>query len=210
MIPANHIEIAGIACERQDRLLFQNLSFQLGGGELARIHGLNGSGKSSLLKIITGLLHPLAGQVNWNHTAITEQPGDYHQALTWLGHKPAIKPELTVMENLKMLLGLRRQRFDRETTQQALAVLSLEDYASVQAGYLSAGQQRRIALARLWLEPTALWVLDEPYTALDTKAVSLVNGAIEQTLKRGGIVIMTSHQETKSLDVRAVNVYLET
>jgi len=203
------LEISDLSCERQDRLLFENLSFLAQAGQLIRIHGNNGSGKSSLLKLITGLLKPTSGSIHWNKQPISQISSQYNQALTYIGHKPAIKSELTVTQNIKHLLSFKQHQVELTQIKQALSALSLDLYEDVEAGFLSEGQQRRIALARLWLEDSQLWVLDEPYTALDKDAVKLVNSIIENFLQAGNIVILTSHQNTNELEKISKNIWLD-
>ena len=204
----NILKVNNISCERQENLVFNNLNFEAQSGQLIRILGKNGSGKSSLLKIITGLLSPISGSIHWNQQSIHRQYSHYAKQLTYIGHKAAIKTELTVTENIHTLLGFRGFKQNQPSIEKALARLELTRYSNVQAGYLSQGQQRRIALCRLWLEPTNLWVLDEPYTALDLEAIELVNDVISKTLLNGTIVIFTSHLETEYFAGNISNVSL--
>ena len=204
----NQLKVSNISCERQENIIFQNLNFMANSGDLVRILGKNGSGKSSLLKIITGLLKPVTGNIQWNQQAINLQRAEFVKQLTYIGHKAAIKTELSVTENISTLLSYSGLEPQRQSIDNALAQLELSRYSNVQAGYLSQGQQRRIALSRLWLEHTFLWILDEPYTALDSQAIELVNGVIEQALSRGTIVIYTSHLETEYFADRVTNVSL--
>ena len=202
------LEVKNLCCERQDQLLFENLNFTAKSGQLVRIHGKNGSGKSSLLKIITGLLSPLSGEVNWNLENIKLDPTKLAKDLTYIGHKPAIKSELSVVENVQALSGLRNQLINKQSLTETLQILVLNHYEDVEAGHLSQGQQRRIALARLWLEDTYLWVLDEPYAALDKDAVKLINNKISQFLAKGNIVIMTSHQDVDDVGTEVLDIWL--
>ena len=203
-----HLRVEDLSCERQDRILFENLSFEASAGQLIRIHGKNGSGKSTLLKTISGLLKSTAGSVKWKNTNITELYTDYHRELSYLGHKPAIKSELTVTENILHLLSFRKHQVERTQINQVLSTLSIDLYEDVEAGFLSQGQQRRISLSRLWLENSELWVLDEPYTALDKDAIKLVNTVIKQFLQAGNIVVLTSHQDTDELEQLSQNIWL--
>lgn len=205
----NQLTVCDVSCERQENIIFRHLSFQANSGELVRILGKNGSGKSSLLKIITGLLKPISGNIQWNQHDIADQRTDYVRQITYIGHKAAIKTELSVTENIKTLLGFSGLRQNPESIEKVLTCLELSKFSDVQAGYLSQGQQRRIALCRLWLETTSLWILDEPYTALDKQAIELVNGAISNALSRGAIIIFTSHLETEYFDNRVINVALD-
>jgi len=204
----NQLKVSNISCERQETIIFQHLNFQASSGELVRILGKNGSGKSSLLKIITGLLKPITGKIQWNQQDISQQRSDFVKQITYIGHKAAIKTELSVTENIKTLLGFSGQGQNLQAIEKVLACLELSKYSDVQAGYLSQGQQRRIALCRLWLEKTNLWILDEPYTALDKEAIELVNGVISKAVSSGTIVVFTSHLETEYFDNRVVNIAL--
>ena len=204
----NQLKVSNISCERQENIIFKDLNFLANSGELIRILGKNGSGKSSLLKIITGLLKPVTGSILWNDHEINQQRADFVNQLTYIGHKAAIKTELTVTENILTLLGLCKSQHKPQLIEKALAQLELTRYGDVQAGYLSQGQQRRIALSRLWLEDTNLWVLDEPYTALDTEAIQLINGLISNAVSKGVIVIFTSHLETEYFGDSVVNISL--
>lgn len=204
----NQLKVINVSCERQENIIFKNLNFQAESGELVRILGKNGSGKSSLLKIITGLLMPVSGNIRWNQLDVSRHRADFVKQITYIGHKTAVKSELTVIENIRTLLGFSGQNQSLHAIEKVLSRLELSRYANVQAGYLSQGQQRRIALCRLWLEQTALWILDEPYTALDSDAIELVNGVIHNALKRGIIVIFTSHLHTEYFEKSVVNVSL--
>ncbi len=203
-----HLQVENLSCERQDRLLFENLSFEASAGQLIRVHGKNGSGKSTLLKTISGLLKPTAGFVNWKKTGIAALYTNYHKQLTYIGHKPAVKSELTVAENIRHLLSFRQQQVGQTQINQVLSTLSIDLYEDVEAGFLSQGQQRRISLSRLWLEDSELWILDEPYTALDKDAVKLVNTVMQRFLQAGNIVILTSHQDTDELEQLSQNIWL--
>ena len=207
-VSPNQLKVSNISCERQENIIFKHLDFEAHSGQLIRILGKNGSGKSSLLKIITGLLMPITGDVQWNQQDIHQHRSNFVKQLTYIGHKAAVKTELTVSENLQTLLGFSGADQNLQSIKKALKQLELTRYSNVQAGYLSQGQQRRIALCRLWLEQTNLWILDEPYTALDKQAIELVNGVIANAISKGAIVIFTSHLETEYFGDHIINVSL--
>lgn len=186
----NQLRADDLACLRGDLLLFENLHLEVGAGQLLQIEGPNGSGKTSLLRILAGLTLPEDGEVSWNGTPIRRQRSEYAMALHYIGHQAALKSGLTVSENLRFNAGLMGGR----NIAAALETIGIHGHADQHAHTLSAGQQRRTALARLLLRPAPLWILDEPYTALDVAGVELVTKLIKTHVDGGGIVIMTSHQ----------------
>lgn len=185
-----------LACVRGDRRLFRGIGFELGPGTLLRVQGANGSGKTSLLRILAGLGLPAAGEVRWRRQAIRRQREAYAAALLYLGHLVGLKDELTPAENLRIEGGLSGWP-DAAPARiaDALAFWGIERQSALPLRVLSAGQRRRAALARLQLAGAPLWILDEPFTALDVQAVQRLVGIVEQHLGRGGIVVLTSHQE---------------
>jgi heme exporter protein A len=189
------LEASGLACERGGRALFRNLSFSLQPGELLRVAGENGSGKTSLLKILCGLLTPDSGEVRWRGAPIRRLREDYSSHLVYLGHAPAVKDDLTAAENLSIACTLAGRPAEVEAVRQALADYGLADGARP-VRKLSQGQRRRAALARLLLsEDVPLWLLDEPFAALDVAAARLTEELIARHLQRGGAVAYTTHQE---------------
>ena len=179
---------------RGDRRLFFGLSFELGAGQTLHVAGQNGSGKTTLLRILCGLRTPHEGMVWWRDRVIDRDPGHFLAELAFLGHHDGIKLELTALENATALCALRGGQFvmDPET---ALLEVGMAEMMDLPARALSAGQRRRVALASLLTRDTALWVLDEPFTALDSDGVALMGRIIEEHRKSGGCVVLTSHQE---------------
>jgi len=190
------LEATDLGCERGGRALFRALSFSLAAGELLRIAGANGSGKTSLLRILCGLLSPAAGEVRWKGEPIRPLREEYSRQLVYLGHAPAVKDELTAAENLS--IACRIAGNGRTAAEIAQALQRLEVPALSLLKRLSQGQRRRAALARLALSHSApLWLLDEPLAALDAQAARLVEQLIAEHVGRGGMVIYTTHQEAR-------------
>ena len=188
------LEVSNLDCQRGERLLFTGVHFRLAEGELLYLQGKNGSGKTSLLRILCGLSHPAAGDVRWRGLPIGELGEDYRRELCYSGHHNAIKEELTPLENLLASAHLADAALDRGAALDALEMLGLAGREELACRYLSQGQKRRVALARLVHERRALWLLDEPFVALDAMAVELVAGLIAAHLQSGGLAVLTTHQ----------------
>ncbi|WP_413110684.1 cytochrome c biogenesis heme-transporting ATPase CcmA [Thaumasiovibrio sp. DFM-14] len=184
-----------VACVRDQRVLFADLSFEIEPGELVQVEGPNGSGKTSLLRILTGLLQQDEGEVLWQGTSITECRDTFHRDLLFIGHQTGIKRELTVVENLRFYAALHHPLVDTPLLLNAINKVGLGGYEDVAANNLSAGQQRRIALARLWMSQHKIWILDEPLTAIDKRGIAILEALFLSHIKQGGIVILTSHQD---------------
>jgi len=192
------LEASGLECERGGRVLFRGLSFALGRGELLRIAGANGRGKTSLLRILCGLAAPAAGEVRWRGQEVGALREEYSRQLVYLGHAPALKDDLTALENLMFawLLAGKGMPVPSDSLFQALRKLDVP--MTLQVKKLSQGQRRRALLARLVLsEEQPLWLLDEPFAALDTEAARIVEDLVSAHVGRGGMVIYTSHQESR-------------
>lgn len=187
-----------LACERDDRWLFQGLDVDIHGGEVVRIEGPNGSGKTTLLKILSGQLGDFQGELYWNGQKMRDAREHFLANLLYLGHAPGVKTGLTALENLAWYQALDGQRGNEAERLDALASVGLAGFEDVPASQLSAGQQRRIALARLTLTPRALWVLDEPFTAIDRHGVAALEAQLMAHALGGGCVIVTTHHELAS------------
>lgn len=194
------LEVSHLLCERSQQILFSNLTFKLDSGTLLRVTGPNGSGKSTLLKILAGLLPATAGNISWQNKSILNTDVSYHSEILYIGHKLGLLSTLTPLENLKWLLGLSSSLSSAVSSKPVmhsirlvLEKLGLQNYFDVPCNRLSSGQQQRVALARLWLQSAKIWILDEPYTALDLNGQNLVKSQISQHIFQGGIVIMTDH-----------------
>ncbi|MDI3400075.1 cytochrome c biogenesis heme-transporting ATPase CcmA [Pseudomonas sp. V88_4] len=186
------LQTVALACERDLRLLFDNLELRLASGDMVQISGPNGSGKTSLLRLLAGLMQPTDGQVLLNGKPLGEQRSELARNLLWIGHAAGIKDLLTPEENLAWLCALH-QPAERDVIWQALAAVGLRGFEDVPCHSLSAGQQRRVALARLYLDSPSLWILDEPFTALDKQGVAQLEEHLAGHCERGGLVVLTTH-----------------
>jgi heme exporter protein A len=189
------LEAVDLRCERGERLLFDRLSFRVDAGCCLHIAGDNGAGKTSLLRILCGLLMPTSGQVRWRGRPIAQARDDYGADLVYVGHLNGVKDDLTASENLTTWASMAGLATDPARVAQALQLLAIDRFARWPAGQLSQGQKRRIGLARLILAIQAqVWILDEPFNALDRHGVQSLNQLIEQRVTSGGAVILTTHQ----------------
>ena len=191
------LDVSNLGCVRGERNLFSGVAFRLGGGELLYLQGENGSGKTSLLRIICGLSPAVIGEIRWRGRLTRDLGEDYRRELFYLGHHNAIKEDLTPLENLHVSAQLADEPLDESAALDALAQLGLAGREDLACRYLSQGQKRRVALARLVNQRRPLWVLDEPYVALDTAAIELVAGLIGAHLQRGGLAVLTTHQNVE-------------
>ena len=188
------LEVCTLECVRGERRLFADLEFRLGSGELLSLQGENGSGKTSLLRILCGLLSPTVGEVFWRGQATRVLGEEYRRELCYIGHYNAIKEELTPLENLRASSRLAEEFLPQDAALEALGKLGLGGREELACRYLSQGQKRRVALARLVHERRALWILDEPYVGLDAGATRVVSGLLAAHLQRGGVAVLTTHQ----------------
>lgn len=190
------LEVKQLTAIRDERILFEALSFAIDSGELVQIEGRNGTGKTTLLRIIAGLGDRDEGEIFWNNENVGSNRDAFHQDLLFLGHQTGVKRELTAYENLRFYVSIHAQQsVDKETIYQALLKVGLAGREDVPVAQLSAGQQRRVALARLWLSKHKLWILDEPLTAIDKQGVKVLESLFQQHAEQGGIVVLTTHQD---------------
>ena len=189
------LELNGISCVRGNRTLFDALNAAVQPGQLLRVQGANGAGKTSLLRMMCGLLAPAAGEVRWQGEPVAQLREEFGRQLIYVGHAAALKDDLTGLENLLTASTLGGTAVQPAQAAVALAEAGLRGRESVPVRRLSQGQRRRVALARLALGAACgLWVLDEPFNALDTSASAWLHGLITAQLARGGVVVLTSHQ----------------
>ena len=192
------LEASQIECVRGDRRLFRDLSFRLEAHQALRVRGENGSGKTSLLRIVAGLSPAESGSVSWNEGNIRALGEDYLRDLLFLGHSNGLKDDLSPVENLRYALVLAGVGADNPALRAALAEQGLAAIADLPVKLLSQGQKRRVALARLsFSAQKLLWILDEPFSALDAASVERLAGTITKQLQRGGMVMFTTHQEVE-------------
>lgn len=190
------LEVSQLTAIRDERILFESLSFTIDSGELVQIEGRNGTGKTTLLRIVTGLGDRDNGEIFWNGESIESNRDGYHEDLLFLGHSTGVKRELTAYENLRFYLNVHsKKRTSNEDIYNALIKVGLAGREDVPVAQLSAGQQRRVALARLWLSDHKLWILDEPLTAIDKQGVKVLESLFLNHAEQGGIVVLTTHQD---------------
>jgi len=187
------LDARALECTRDDRLLFSGLSFELEAGEVLQIEGANGSGKTSLLRILSGLRQADDGDVYWMGEQINLAREDFYASMIYIGHLPCIKNDLTTLENIHSLLDTRSRVVSLEKIEKVLTRVSLQGFDDVQGRALSSGQRRRVLLAFLLLAQARLWILDEPLTALDVEGVDMVESMIVEHREAGGSVIFTTH-----------------
>ncbi|WP_423839713.1 cytochrome c biogenesis heme-transporting ATPase CcmA [Vibrio mytili] len=189
------LEVSHLTAIRDERVLFENLEFNIKPGELVQIEGRNGTGKTTLLRIITGIGDREEGFIKWKGEKIEKSRDIFHQDLLFLGHQTGIKRELTALENLRFYQSIQNNSASDEEIFSALTQVGLAGREEVPVAKLSAGQQRRVALARLWLSKQILWILDEPLTAIDKQGVKVLETLFMRHVDNGGIVILTTHQD---------------
>lgn len=186
------LRAVALETHRGDRRLFSNLNLELAEGEVLQVHGPNGSGKTTLLRILCGLTLPTSGEVFWGDAEISSST-EFINNINYLGHSNGIKLELTPVENLRVARAIGTNPTDM-APETALEQFNLYGFEDVPAYMLSAGQRRRVALARLLMNKTRCWVLDEPFTALDKAGIGTVESLIDEHTQGGGIAILTTHQ----------------
>ena len=195
------LDAVNLRCERGERTLFAGLEFAVTAGSLLRVAGANGTGKTSLLRMLCGLLEPVAGEVRWHGRNIRRQREEYWKELVYIGHLNGVKDDLTVYENLKVAQAVAGRIVDHEALRRALVAVGLASFERTLARRLSQGQRRRVALARLFATTTApLWILDEPFIALDQRGVAALSERIASHIGSGNMVVLVTHQDV-AIDV---------
>lgn len=198
------LEVKNLCCVRDDRVLFDNLSFRVSSGQALLLEGQNGSGKSSLLKILCGFREPDGGEVLWCGIGINSSA--FFEQMAYVGHLDGVKKELTVLENLKIASALGMP--GRYSIEDALERVHLHGYDNVLVQSLSAGQKRRLSLARLLITDNKLWILDEPFTSLDKEGIAIFEALMVDHIAREGMVVLTSHHDITlhGIDVQTIRL----
>lgn len=191
----HHLVVTNLAVVRGERMLFKQLDFSLNNGAVLYLQGENGAGKTTLLRTLCGLTQPYTGDVSWCGEDIKGMAEEYSKNILYIGHLPGIKEDLTALENLQFSLALLGSTVDKTEVVEVLKTLGLAKVLHLPTRMLSQGQKRRVLLARLWLQDLPLWILDEPFTALDVAATDMLKQRIENFTNAGGMVVMTSHQD---------------
>lgn len=186
-----------LCCVRGERRIFADLDFRLESGTWLYVTGANGAGKTSLLRMLCGLTPAADGEIRWNGTLIGELGEAYHQSLLYLGHHNTIQESLTARENVHIAAALAGLAISDVEAEAALARIGLRGREDLPVRFLSQGQKRRVALSRLMWCEAPLWILDEPFVALDTASLALLSGTLDAHLARGGMVVLTSHQDVE-------------
>ena len=204
--PAGGLAVRGLACARGGRLLFSGLGFEAGPGDVLQVRGANGSGKSSLLAMLCGLLPPRSGQVLWRQRTVAPGDTEYARDLAFLGHTGGLSSALTVRENLRYALALAGAAAAESECRRLLQALRLARDGDVPVGRLSQGQRRRAALARVVLSGRRLWLLDEPHAGLDAEGSAVLEEQLALHAHRGGVAVVTTHGDlacacSQSLDL---------
>lgn len=191
------LQVTDLACMRGDRLLFRGVDLALERGQLLRLGGPNGIGKTSMLRILCALVHPEHGEVSWNGLNVLKEREAFHADVLYLGHALNLSELLTPLENLELMARIAcHERNDTASCEQALVRIGLGERLDLPCKVLSQGQRRRVGLARLFLaSDKPVWILDEPFSALDVRAVAELAETLDEHCERGGIVIYTTHQE---------------
>lgn len=200
------IKANSLFCERDDRVLFEALNFEVRPGELVQVEGPNGAGKTTLLRIISGLSEAYEGEILWKGAPVNDSRAEYLSNLLYLGHKPGVKAVLTPIENLTAFMACRSPKSQAEIV-TALEKVGLRGYEDVPCHSLSAGQHRRVGLARLHLSDDPLWILDEAFTAIDKSGVKSLESLMQARVAAGGTIILTTHHEmTVSASLRKITL----
>ncbi|MBT3457792.1 MAG: cytochrome c biogenesis heme-transporting ATPase CcmA [Thiotrichales bacterium] len=197
------LKINNLSCQRGYNLLFENLSFELNSGEVLKISGPNGSGKTSLMKILAGLNSFETGSIEYDNIKINSEK--YNLDFLYLGHLAALSPELSCLENLKYTAHLGNNNLNPDFS-DALTKVGLEKFENELVGKLSAGQKKRIALSLLFITQSKVWLLDEPFSALDSQAIKIIESRIEEHCNSGGLCILTTHQDCNIENIKEISL----
>ena len=199
--------IHNLECIRQNNMLFRGLNFSIKDGDLLQINGANGSGKSSLLQICSGLIEPTAGEILWENKNINKYRYEFQSNILYLGHSNAIKAALTVEENMRIIHSLTGEKPNNDYS-EILNTLGMIGMNEILVSRLSAGQKRRVGLTRLHMAKSKLWFLDEPFNALDKKGKKIIENIVINHCNDGGIVLFTTHQKMEINNYPLQNIHL--
>lgn len=200
------LNVIDLSCVRGERSVFTGVDFKVEPGEWLHVRGANGCGKTSLLRLLTGLSRPVQGEIRWCGKPTAHDAQAYRADLLFLGHQAAVKEELTALENLQLGSELDGRALPRPEALAALQYLGLKGREDQPVRSLSAGQKRRVLLSRLVTRKAKLWLLDEPFAALDTRAVEMLGTLIGEHLDRGGMAVVTSHQAVQIASGKAIDL----
>ena len=200
------LTVSNLSCVRGERRLFADLAFELAAGEWLHVRGENGTGKTTMLRALVGLSPPDRGEVRWRGEPIKVLGEEYRREMLYLGHYGAVKEDLTPLENLKVAATFDGRSIDDGEALAALHRFGLRGREDLPVRCLSAGQKRRVLLARLVTRKATLWVLDEPFTALDVRAVDMLSELIAEHVAAGGLAVLTSHQAMPMAGGKAVTL----
>lgn len=193
------LETRNLCCERDERVLFKDLNIQIMPGQVVQIEGPNGSGKTTLLRILCGLSSNYTGDIYYCDENIDDSRLEFYENLLFIGHKPGVKGILTAQENLRWFAAMHSVNYqslhESQAIDQALDQVGLYGFEDVPCHYLSAGQQRRVGLARLYLTASPVWILDEPFTAIDKNGVAQLENLVAKHAEKGGTVVLTTHHQ---------------
>lgn len=204
--PLLTLEAHALTCVRGEKQLFSGLNLTVSAGECLHVRGENGVGKTSLLRLLTGLSKPESGEVLWNGLIISKEPALYHRELLFLGHRDALKEDLTALENLQLYAALDDIQLPEDKVLAALWRFGLRGREHLPVNCLSAGQKRRVLMARMLTRQAKIWILDEPFNALDVQAVQALQGLIAEHIEQGGLVVLTSHQNVSLPQLRVLDL----
>jgi heme exporter protein A len=200
------LELQNLACERDDRMVFASLNARFYAGQVVQILGPNGSGKTTLLRLLAGVSRDYHGDILWRGDNVRAMQWEFANELLYLGHLPGVKKSLTPLENLRWYAALQGDVADTDLV-AALAQVNLAGYEDTPCFQLSAGQARRVALARLCFSKSSLWILDEPFTALDKAGIAQLETQLSQHAHAGGLVLVTSHQDIHVPHLQTLNLH---